>query len=274
MPHRSPFRYPGGKTWLVPRIRQWLARYSSPPQEFIELFAGGAIVGLSVAFEQLAQHVTLVEIDPKVGAVWQAIIEEGKGLWLAEAIEQFHFTPTNVQEILSQSPASVSKKALQTIIHNRVSRGGILAKGAGLVKYGEKGKGLASRWYPQTLSKRIRAIHAIRDRLSFILGDGIEVIHQYRQNPEAVFFIDPPYTAGNGKRAGRRLYDYCELDHQYLFEVMSQIQGDFLLTYDTNSEVLSLARQHDFDTKMVAMKSTHHANMTELLISQDLSWCI
>jgi len=24
VPHRSPLRYPGGKTWLVPRIRLWL----------------------------------------------------------------------------------------------------------------------------------------------------------------------------------------------------------------------------------------------------------
>jgi hypothetical protein len=24
VPHRSPFRYPGGKTWLVPRVRDWL----------------------------------------------------------------------------------------------------------------------------------------------------------------------------------------------------------------------------------------------------------
>ena len=24
VPQRSPFRYPGGKTWLVPVVRQWL----------------------------------------------------------------------------------------------------------------------------------------------------------------------------------------------------------------------------------------------------------
>jgi len=24
VPQRSPFRYPGGKTWLVPLVRQWL----------------------------------------------------------------------------------------------------------------------------------------------------------------------------------------------------------------------------------------------------------
>jgi hypothetical protein len=25
VPQRSPFRYPGGKTWLIPYIRSWLA---------------------------------------------------------------------------------------------------------------------------------------------------------------------------------------------------------------------------------------------------------
>ncbi|MDQ3584451.1 MAG: DNA adenine methylase [Acidobacteriota bacterium] len=55
VPQRSPFRYPGGKTWLVPRIRQWLKQR---PAEFIEPFAGGGIVGLTVAAENLAAHVT------------------------------------------------------------------------------------------------------------------------------------------------------------------------------------------------------------------------
>jgi DNA adenine methylase len=272
--HRSPFRYPGGKTWLIPRIRQWLTTYHTPPHQFIEPFAGGAIVGLSVAFEQLAQHVILAEIDPKVGAVWQTILEEGDGIWLAEMIEQFHLIPKNVKNILAQSPTSFREKALQTIIHNRVSRGGILAKGAGLVKHGENGKGLTSRWYPRTLSKRIRALHAIRDRVSFMLGDGIEVITQYMSQEDAIFFIDPPYTAGTGKRAGRRLYDYSELNHQHLFELMSHVQGDFLMTYDNNQDVKSMAKQHGFQTKAIAMKNTHHAKMTELLIGRDLSWCL
>lgn len=47
VPQRSPFRYPGGKTWLAPRIRAWLAQRTAPPVEFIEPFAGGAIVSLT-----------------------------------------------------------------------------------------------------------------------------------------------------------------------------------------------------------------------------------
>jgi DNA adenine methylase len=70
VPQRSPFRYPGGKTWLVPRIRKWLASRPMIAREFVEPFAGGGIVSLTVAAENLAQHVTMVELDEQVAAVW------------------------------------------------------------------------------------------------------------------------------------------------------------------------------------------------------------
>ncbi len=59
VPQRSPLRYPGGKTWLVPYIRQWLYSRQPRPQKLIEPFAGGASVGLTAAFEDLADQVVL-----------------------------------------------------------------------------------------------------------------------------------------------------------------------------------------------------------------------
>ena len=44
------------------------------------------------------------------------------------------------------------------------------------------------------------------------------------------------------------------------------------MTYDNAEEVQSLAERHGFETKPVAMKNTHHAEMDELLIGRDLSW--
>ena len=41
VPQRSPFRYPGGKTWLIPQIRAWLGSLPERPAEFIEPFSGG-----------------------------------------------------------------------------------------------------------------------------------------------------------------------------------------------------------------------------------------
>src|SRR4051794_19682151 len=83
--HRSPFRYPGGKTWLVPRIRQWLRSLAPAPKELAEPFAGGAIVSLSALFESLVDRITLVEMDENVAAVWNVIVY-GKGNRLANDI--------------------------------------------------------------------------------------------------------------------------------------------------------------------------------------------
>lgn len=119
VPQRSPFRYPGGKTWLVPRIREWLSSRNTSPAEFIEPFAGGAIVSLTVAFERLAKHVTIVELDQQVAAVWHTIIN-GDGIWLAERIANFDLTFETVEETLSEPAFTIPDIAFQTILKNRV----------------------------------------------------------------------------------------------------------------------------------------------------------
>src|SRR5437899_4142922 len=57
VPQRSPFRYPGGKTWLVPYIRSWLGSKSPTFRVLIEPFAGGGIVSLTAGFEGLVERV-------------------------------------------------------------------------------------------------------------------------------------------------------------------------------------------------------------------------
>jgi DNA adenine methylase len=146
-----------------------------------------------------------------------------------------------------------------------------LAEGAGVLKNGENGKGILSRWYPQTIARRITNIELVAERIEFIHGDAFEVITQHRKNKDTVFFIDPPYTAG-GKSAGSRLYTHSVVDHEKLFSICKNLKGDFLMTYDNAEEVLALAKRHGFETKAVSMKNTHHAEMDELLIGRDLSW--
>lgn len=270
VPQRSPFRYPGGKTWLVPHIRAWLKSLDAPPAELVEPFAGGGIVSLTVAFEQLAQHVTMVELDESVASVWQTIIH-GDAESLAQAIEQFDLTPETLDAALATQAGGTQTRAFQTILKNRTNRGGILAPGAGRIKEGENGKGLLSRWYPETIARRIRDIASVRDRICFIQGNGLDVMRAWAKNSDAVCFIDPPYTA-SAKGAGSRLYLHSQLDHAELFRVAGTLKGDFLMTYDNAEELRELAATHNFDTELVAMKNTHHAQMTELLIGRDLSW--
>ncbi len=272
VPKRSPFRYPGGKTWLVPYIRAWLRSLPSLPRQFVEPFAGGGIVSMTVGFESLATHVLMVELDEDIAAVWESIL--GKDAkWLADRIMKFDVTVENVRAELDIPAKSTRQRAFNTILRNRTYHGGIMAHGSGLIKHGESGKGLKSRWYPETLYKRIMEISDFSSRFTFACTDGIEFIHMNARSVDTAFFIDPPYTAGGkGKRAGRRLYKHSELDHVALFDVAKSIKGDFLMTYDNDAEVLEMAKSRGFDTEVVPMKNTHHAKMFELLIGKNRDW--
>lgn len=271
VPLRSPFRYPGGKTWLIPRIRQWLRSRPERPSELIEPFAGGGIVSLTAAFEELTKKVRMVELDPQVAAVWQTILSEDAS-WLGNKIAGFQLTPETVHAVLTDDCEETKCVAFRTIIRNRVNRGGILAPGAGVIKSGENGKGLLSRWYPQTLQRRIAEIASIHDRITFEKGDGITVMCRHAERADTVYFIDPPYTASKTKSAGSRLYLHSVLDHARLFQTAATIAGDFIMTYDNAPGVRDLAQQHGFDIMPIPMKNTHHAEMTELLIGRDLKW--
>lgn len=266
VPQRSPFRYPGGKTWLIPYIRSWLGVKAEVPSVLVEPFAGGAIVGLTTGFEGLAEHVVLAERDPNVAAVWNTIFG-GQGSWLADRILNFDLTHQNVSALLRAMPETQRERAFAVILRNRVQRGGIMAEGAGLVKTGENGRGLNSRWYPETLARRIHEIVAVRERFSFIEGDAFDVIKRYADEESAAFFVDPPYTI-----ASKRLYSHWQVDHRELFRVLSKARGDVLLTYDNTREIASLVKEFGFQSQAIAMKNTHHAKMTELLIGKDLAW--
>ena len=270
VPQRSPFRYPGGKTWFVPTFRRWIASQNSKPRILVEPFTGGGIISLTALFENLAERVVMVELDDAVAAVWETVVG-GDAAWLADRVLHFQMSRETVLEELQKTPATRRERAFQTILKNRTLHGGILAEGSSFIRHGENGKGIGSRWYPETLAKRLMNLGQMAERIDFRHADGLQVMAEFSQVREAVYFVDPPYTAG-GKRAGRRLYTHHAIDHDQLFTLCESLQGDFLMTYDEADEVKELARRHHLAMRLIPMKNTHHATMKELVIGRDLAW--
>jgi DNA adenine methylase len=223
-------------------------------------------VSLTAVAEGRVREALMVELDEDVAAVWETILSEDAP-WLADRIINFTVTPSSVESVLGGNPTTVREKAFAVFLKNRVSHGGILAHGAGLLRNGENGKGLLSRWYPQTLRNRILDIQDYKDRLNFIHGDGFRVLRENVHRSDVIFFIDPPYTV-----AGKRLYRYSDVDHSELFKIAADLRGAFLITYDNADEIKKLALKHGFQTAAIPMKGTHHAEKTELVISRNLSW--
>lgn len=265
VPQRSPFRYPGGKTWLIPVVRKWL-KQSNDPKTLIEPFAGGGIISLTSAFESLADKIIMVELDHEVAAVWEVIIN-GDHKWLADKIYSFDLTSENANSILQKEDKTVEEQAFSTIIKNRIFHGGIITKGSGLIKNGEKGKGIKSRWYPKTLRDRIMAIEYVKSKMEFVTGDAFKELEKIKNDKNAYSFIDPPYTV-----AGKRLYTHFEIDHNALFALTAQLKGKFMLTYDDTEEIRGLADKYELDFRTIPMKTTHHIRKNEIIISDNFDW--
>lgn len=262
----SPFRYPGGKIWLRPWIRQWL---SDPVDRLVECFAGGANVTLTAISEKLAKRGTLIEIDPDVAAVWEAMLN-GKATWLSNKISTFKPGRKAILTELKISVRTDHTRAWKTLLRNRVNHGGILAPGAGLLRRGEDDNGIDSRWYPETLAARISEIYKIRTKVRFIRGDGLAWIENYKprsSDDSIAFFIDPPYSS-----VGQRLYTYGKVDHDRLFRAAAKLPGRVLMTYHNAAEIRRLATKFGFEFRKVKMVSRQNTPKTELLVSKDFGW--
>lgn len=266
VPQRSPFRYPGGKTWLIPTVRKWLKQDKKGIPLMIEPFAGGGIVSLTAAFENLADRVIMTELDPEISAVWETIFSDDNQ-WLADKILHFELNIETAKSSLQNGNNQVRDIGFNTILKNRICHGGIITKGSGFIKNGENGKGITSRWYPKTLYDRITAIQQIIKKVEYKSYDAFQILEDYRDCTDCYFFIDPPYT-----KAGKRLYTFYELDHAKLFEYVSKLKGRFMLTYDDTEEIRGLADRFGLKYKTIPMKTTHHLEKNEIIVSDNLDW--
>lgn len=210
----------------------------------------------------------MIELDPHVAAVWRTVLN-GQADWLSSQIRSFKFTRETVVAELNKPLMTLRHKAWLTLLRNRVSHGGILAPGSGLLNRGENDKGLKSRWYPRTLSNRIAEIYGLKERISFIEGDGLIWLkkHEGVAADRLAFFIDPPYVT-----AGQRLYAFCELDHRGLFEVASRLPGKVLMTYEDSPQIRRLAADFGFALKPINMVGRQQIKKTELLIGKSFEW--
>jgi DNA adenine methylase len=126
-----------------------------------------------------------------VAAVWHTIFSDDAE-WLACRILTFDLTSEHLQETLSRPTVTTREKAFQTILKNRTYHGGILAPGSAPLKSGENGKGIASRWYPATLARRIRNLIPLRDRVTSSEGDALAYLIDQLDDKATTFFIAPP----------------------------------------------------------------------------------
>ena len=240
--HVSPLRYPGGKTKVIPYA---FARLNPTKTDlWVEPFAGGASVGLSLLEAGVINHLRLNDLDYGVYSLFKCTFTDPQPL-----LDKINtITPTREMFFTAQSRilnnhnyASLQDAAWDMLVVNRLSFSGI-AKAHPLGGKNGSQTALLSRWNPETLTKRIELLRPLGGRVEVTNMDALEVIEECYWNEQATLFIDPPYV-----QKGSRLYNkfYESNDHQELGNLLDSLYStcpgaDIQLYYDDDEMVKNI----------------------------------
>lgn len=225
-------------------------------------------MSLTAVMEQLVDQAVMIENDRDVAAFWHAALGDSEAM--IRKICAFSPTRESLRKWDFSKPTSTLDHGFRTLVLNRTRRAGILTNGASYMREGENGRGLLSRWYPDTLASRLADIQQAAARITFVEGDGIRLlpILVFGRGSSAAVFLDPPYTLGQ-KQAGKRLYKDCEIDYHLLFSCLANCRCNFLMTYDACPEIVGLVQDHNFHAVYVEMQNAHNTRRPELIITRE-----
>lgn len=243
---RSPLCPPGSKAWLVPHVREWLAR--GEPQLLIEPFAGGAAVSLMAVMECLVPESILIEKDRDVAAFWRAALDSGESL--RERVKSFESTAENLRHMEESTPSGVEDRGFRTLVLNRTMRCRVSAQGSHSSDRQESAKTAPSEWQPHVLAGMIDTIHGHASSITLVEGDAMRLLPSllHGWGWQAAVFIDPPLAAprDSGAGVGTGLAGFSLFSQCQLFEMLSNSECNFLMTCDATPQIAGLVEAHRF----------------------------
>src|SRR5580698_2221498 len=130
----SPLRYPGGKTCLYALAAVILRENRLERGSYVEPYAGGAGLALSLLFGGHVGDIHINDLDPSVWCFWDSVLNRTEQL-----VQLIQRTPVTVNEWHRQREVHKSgnksrplELGFATFFLNRTNRSGVI-KGAGVI---------------------------------------------------------------------------------------------------------------------------------------------
>jgi DNA adenine methylase len=235
----SPLRYPGGKWRVAPFFERLIAINGLDNVTYVEPYAGGASLALTLLFEHRVSEIYLNDLDPAIHACWQAIINRTPDL-----IEFIRAVPVTPEEWYKQkaiyansSKASKFRLGCATLFLNRTNHSGIL--NGGMIG-GKKQTGewkLDARFNRTALIERIRQIATARAKIHVSCRDALDVLRDFRHANRTLIYLDPPYY-----HPAYHLYmnAYKHHDHVEVRRALDKVTTPWVISYDDTAEIRRL----------------------------------
>lgn len=238
----SPLRYPGGKGKVADYFKQIFKDNLLYDGVYIEPYAGGASVALSLLFNEYASKIIINDIDRSIFSFWHSVINKPD-----EICKLINDTPVNMeiwhkQKEIQKNKAKYGllKVGFATFFLNRTNRSGILNAG---VIGGQDQSGnwkIDARFNKKDLINRIQKIASYSKKIELHNSDAVELVKSLKKTlpQKSLFYFDPPYYV-----KGKDLYlnYYQDNDHKQIATEISKLSKQkWIVTYDSVPSIKNL----------------------------------
>ena len=238
----SPLRYPGGKKRLVNFFKEVVIKNSLQGGIYVEPYAGGASIALSLLIEGYVSKVIINDLDRSIYAFWYSVLFRTKDL--CDLIKK---TPVNIKTWKIQKKIqkkkdkeNLLKLGFSTFFLNRTNRSGIINAGA-IGGLNQKGFWkINARYNKKDLIERIKRISDYKNQIEVCNDDAITLLKRmFMKLPEkTLFYLDPP-DYDKGKELYMNHYD--DKNHQELANIMRKFKDCYwIITYDNVKKIKQL----------------------------------
>ncbi len=238
-------RYPGGKLKVVDYVKQLMEVNDLRGGTYIEPYAGGASVALSLLFDKYAGKIKINDKDRAIYAFWYAVLNETDSLcrlindtpvtmdvWQAQHELQKHKDEVDLLEL-----------GFSTFFLNRTNRSGILNGGVIGGKNQDGNFKMDARFNKKDLIERIEHVAEYAELIELTSMDAVALIKRYKRTPAAKTFcyLDPPYYV-----KGQDLYMnyYRDEDHKDIAEAIQKFKGQWIISYDAVDFISELYKDY------------------------------
>lgn len=271
----SPLRYPGGKNKIADFIKGILFENELVGCDYLEPFAGGASVGLSLLFSELVTNIHINDIDRSIYAFWYSVLYETENF-----CKLIWDTPITTEEWDKQKIIQNNKNiesyinlGFSTFFLNRTNFSGII-NGNKIGGKSQTGKWkIDARFKKGELIKRIEKIALYKNRIYLYNKAAQDFINEIKINTNKVFiYFDPPYFL-----QGHKLYSHAlsHDDHRNLAAYIQLLQSDYnwIITYDNVDFIYNLYKKNKKKNLNFNYTLMGKRKETELLIFSESLFC-
>lgn len=234
----SPLRYPGGKAKIAPFIKSIFYENNLVGIDYMEPYAGGAGVALSLLYGEYVSTITINDYDRSIYAFWHSVLNHNERFCSAIENISIDISVWHEQKKIQKDKknASLFDLGVSTFFLNRTNISGIV-KGGVIGGIEQKGKyKIHARFNKADLISRIKKIKQYKERILVTNSDAKAILKS--DLSDKFVYLDPPYV---NKGKGLYMNYYKEQDHQEIAECLNTLPNlKWLLSYDNHPLIETL----------------------------------